>query len=596
MKKFIVLLVIMTASVFSQGWNTVVQTTIPFSSASQVDLTTNRDGNHILVTYAAHPTYYLRYYLVNSSGTVIRNYTFETQEVQFASIDGANDRIYVVYKLGNWIKTRKSTNAGLSWSNIADINIGNNTCNHIDITFGKDDNALHIVWATQDNGNDYETYYRRLPLSDQWETQKNVTDYGNEVGGFPTVSKSQNRVHVSYNTGQSWDPETNLGDAKSRDKYINTWQTPQLVFTPQSFRERIHAGSSKLLDFYYKLETGMGQYHADLYVKVRNFGSTSWSSAQLLQQFSGVREIVSAANTVDGKTHIVYEITGGVGYRNYNGSSWSAEEPIGSGYISPRIYSVSNDLFVVWGRSDLYVDNVMYRQYDANPLTPQGLAVSILTIGLNTYTKLSWNLNNEPDVYNQTNAYQIERRYSLNGGPWSNWSYLATKNGNEYEFIDWSISGLYAEANTAEYRIRAKDVTNHFSDYSSSVSINFSVFNKISSGYVLNEYGLDQNYPNPFNPTTTINYSIKTTGLVTLKVYDMLGTEVSSLVNESQEAGSYSVEFNAANLPSGMYVYRLSTNNFIDTKKLILLHIEYEKQNTKILSITVTGFNSIFLL
>ncbi|NWG28071.1 MAG: hypothetical protein HXY48_05990 [Ignavibacteriaceae bacterium] len=77
MKKFIVLLVIMTASVFSQGWNTVVQTTIPFSTASKVDLTTNRDGNHILVTYAAHPTYYLRYYLVNSSGTVVRNYTFE---------------------------------------------------------------------------------------------------------------------------------------------------------------------------------------------------------------------------------------------------------------------------------------------------------------------------------------------------------------------------------------------------------------------------------------------------------------------------------------------------------------------------------------
>jgi len=345
MKKFMVLFVIMTVTIFSQSWNTVVQTTIPFSTASKVDLTTNRDGNHILVTYAAHPTYYLRYYLVNISGSVVRNYTFETQAVQFANIDGDNDRIYVVYKIGNQIKTRKSTNAGQNWTNIADINIGNNTCNHVDIVFGKDDNALHVVWATQDNGNDYETYYRRL-FDDQWETQKNVTDYGNEVGGFPTVSKSQNRVHVSYNTGQGWDPETNLGDAKSRDKLINSWQTPQLVFTPESFRERIHAGNSKLFDFYYKLETGMGQYRADLYVKVRNFGSTSWSSAQLLQQSSGVREIVSAANTADGKTHIVYEIFDGVGYRNYNGSSWSSEEPIGSGFISPRVYSVSNDLFV----------------------------------------------------------------------------------------------------------------------------------------------------------------------------------------------------------------------------------------------------------
>ncbi|NWG27485.1 MAG: T9SS type A sorting domain-containing protein [Ignavibacteriaceae bacterium] len=85
------------------------------------------------------------------------------------------------------------------------------------------------------------------------------------------------------------------------------------------------------------------------------------------------------------------------------------------------------------------------------------------------------------------------------------------------------------------------------------------------------EYSLSQNYPNPFNPTTTINYSIKTTGLVTLKVYDMLGVEVASLVNENQEAGNYSVTFNASELPSGIYFYTLTSGNFIVTKKLILL-------------------------
>lgn len=362
MRKFLVLFVIMTASLFSQGWNNVVQTTIPFAWNSYVDLTTNKDGNHILVTYRSYPTYNLKYYLVNSSGSVIRNYTFETQEVQFASIDGSNDKIYVVYKLGNLIKTRKSTNAGQSWTtNIQDINIGNNTCNYVDITFGKDDNALHVVWATQDNGNDYETYYRRL-YNDSWETQKTVTDYGNEVGGFPTVSKSQDRVHVSYNTGQSADPSTNLGDAKSRDKYVNTWQTPQLIFSSESFRERIHAGSSKLFDFYYKIEPG---YHSDLYVKERSFGSTSWSSPTHLQYYASVYNIVSAANSYNGKTHIVYEITGGVGYRKYNGSSWEDEIEIGDEWVSPKISSVSNDLYSVWGG---YSSNnyIYYRQYDAN--------------------------------------------------------------------------------------------------------------------------------------------------------------------------------------------------------------------------------------
>ncbi|NWG28070.1 MAG: T9SS type A sorting domain-containing protein [Ignavibacteriaceae bacterium] len=316
----------------------------------------------------------------------------------------------------------------------------------------------------------------------------------------------------------------------------------------------------------------MGQYHADLYVKVRNFGSTSWSSPQILQQFSGVREIVSAANSVDGITHIVYEIFDGVGYRNYNGSSWSAEEPIGSGYISPRIYAVSNDLFVAWGK-DAPAQNkfIHYRQYDANPHTPQGLTVSIYTLGTNTYPKLNWNLNTEPDVYNQTNAYPIERRIRLWDGPWGQWAFLAYRNGNQSEFIDYSIGGLHNEAYTAEYRISAKDVNNHFSDYSSSVSINFSKFNKTNNGLVKYDFELDQNYPNPFNPITTINYSIKSTGLVTLKVYDMLGIEVASIVNEIKEAGNYSVTFNASELPSGIYFYQLRAGSFIETKKMLLL-------------------------
>jgi len=82
---------------------------------------------------------------------------------------------------------------------------------------------------------------------------------------------------------------------------------------------------------------------------------------------------------------------------------------------------------------------------------------------------------------------------------------------------------------------------------------------------------LSQNFPNPFNPTTTINCAIKSTGLVTLKVYDILGKEVAELVNEAKDAGNYSVTFNASELPSGIYFYTLTSGNFTATKKLILL-------------------------
>ncbi|HRE40082.1 MAG TPA: T9SS type A sorting domain-containing protein [Ignavibacteria bacterium] len=84
-------------------------------------------------------------------------------------------------------------------------------------------------------------------------------------------------------------------------------------------------------------------------------------------------------------------------------------------------------------------------------------------------------------------------------------------------------------------------------------------------------FKLSQNYPNPFNPTTKINFSLPKSGNTTLKVYDMLGKEVMTLVNDFKVAGSYVVDFNAATLSSGTYFYRLESNGFVDTKKMLLI-------------------------
>ena len=84
-------------------------------------------------------------------------------------------------------------------------------------------------------------------------------------------------------------------------------------------------------------------------------------------------------------------------------------------------------------------------------------------------------------------------------------------------------------------------------------------------------FALYQNYPNPFNPATNIRFRIAESGMVTLKVYDVLGREVSTLVEGYKSAGEYKIEFNALSLPSGVYFYRIQAGDFIDTKKLILL-------------------------
>ena len=85
------------------------------------------------------------------------------------------------------------------------------------------------------------------------------------------------------------------------------------------------------------------------------------------------------------------------------------------------------------------------------------------------------------------------------------------------------------------------------------------------------EYDLFANYPNPFNPATTINYQLPKDGLVTLKIFDMLGKELKTLVNEQKEIGKYTVQFDASSLASGMYVYQLRVNDYTAVKKMLLV-------------------------
>jgi predicted lipoprotein with Yx(FWY)xxD motif len=127
---------------------------------------------------------------------------------------------------------------------------------------------------------------------------------------------------------------------------------------------------------------------------------------------------------------------------------------------------------------------------------------------------------------------------------------------NEYSFTDKSLfAGRY------DYRLKQIDNSGAFT-YSQSVEIEITA---------PNNFALFQNYPNPFNPTTNISYQLPVTGNVTLKIYDMLGREVAILVNEVKEPGAYELKWNAANVPSGIYLYKLSAGNYTQTRKLVLL-------------------------
>ena len=103
-----------------------------------------------------------------------------------------------------------------------------------------------------------------------------------------------------------------------------------------------------------------------------------------------------------------------------------------------------------------------------------------------------------------------------------------------------------------------------------SASVNIVITDVSDNSQHPNEFRLYNNYPNPYNPTTIIRYSIPEASFTSIRIYNELGKEVSALVNETKSAGTYEVEFNASNLSSGVYYYKLQAGSFTETKKMIL--------------------------
>ncbi len=113
-----------------------------------------------------------------------------------------------------------------------------------------------------------------------------------------------------------------------------------------------------------------------------------------------------------------------------------------------------------------------------------------------------------------------------------------------------------------QYRLKQIDENGEF---------NYSNVIEITADLIPNSFNLSQNYPNPFNPATNIQFEVPSPQFVSLKVYDIVGKEVITLVNEKKQPGKYEVQFNASNLPSGVYICKLNTENYSSTKKMILL-------------------------
>ncbi|MDQ3022586.1 MAG: T9SS type A sorting domain-containing protein [Bacteroidota bacterium] len=196
-----------------------------------------------------------------------------------------------------------------------------------------------------------------------------------------------------------------------------------------------------------------------------------------------------------------------------------------------------------------------------DPLLPVELSSFTSTINRRDVT-LNWTTASELN----NAGFDVER--SLVNPEGSGWSVVGNVSGHgtttapmNYSYTDRNLaSGKY------NYRLKQIDLNGNFTYYELTNEVNVGVPKK---------FDLSQNYPNPFNPSTKINYDLPFDGIVSIKIFDMAGKEVSTLVNEVKAAGYYTLDFNASSLSSGIYFYRISAEangqNFISTKKMMLI-------------------------
>ncbi|WP_337873519.1 T9SS type A sorting domain-containing protein [Ignavibacterium sp.] len=242
-----------------------------------------------------------------------------------------------------------------------------------------------------------------------------------------------------------------------------------------------------------------------------------------------------------------------------NGVTGLLQDTFGGGGISVNM-SGQDSFYVQYNFIDelnmiLYYDNVI-------PVEFTSFTASVLQN--EKAVQLDWITATETN----NSGFEIERQVGSKQSAVGNREIIGfvpgfgtTTEPKSYSFIDENVStGIY------KYRLKQIDFDGSF-EYSNEI--------EVEVDFTPKEFVLYQNYPNPFNPTTKIKYTIPDVGsglaLTLLKVYDILGNEVVTLVNDYKPAGSYEVEFNASNLSSGIYFYKLQAGSLVGTRKMILI-------------------------
>ena len=294
--------------------------------------------------------------------------------------------------------------------------------------------------------------------------------------------------------------------------------------------------------------------------RIAKWNGSTWSALG-----SGANDFVYAivVNGSDVYAGGRFTTAGGVSANNiakWNGSIWSA---LGSGtndFVYALSPNISDGKMYVGGNfttaGGITASRIARFTDSENPL-PVGLSLFTADVN-NNDVDLNW--TTEWEINNT--GFDIERQFLAGGKDiWTKIGFVegygTTNEPKNYSFQDRKLrSGKY------NYKLVQRDFNNR--------GVEHFLSNVVTVG-IPNKYDLSQNYPNPFNPTTKIDFELSNDSKVIITIFDILGRDVITLVNEIQIAGYYTIDFNASNLASGIYYYRMSANDFSITKKMMLI-------------------------
>jgi hypothetical protein len=256
----------------------------------------------------------------------------------------------------------------------------------------------------------------------------------------------------------------------------------------------------------------------------------------------------------DAETYTITSPSSNTRGAKYSNSEWTIYSGLGTGNLQTEL-SWSGKWAKVRGLSGFS----LYTLTDvSNPLPIQITAFNSKVN--NRDVLLNWVTISE---YNNL-GFEVQKQYSVSGSQYSEWEKIGFVKGSGTTNSQSTYSYADAKLKTGNYKYRLKQL--NYNGNFKYFSLDGEIFIDVPK-----VFSMSQNYPNPFNPVTKIDFDIPKDGFVSLKIYDVLGREIKSIVNEFRKAGYYTEEFNATNFASGVYFYRIQTGDFVAIKKMLMI-------------------------